>query len=69
MPPLTLGPGNKVYSQADGKQVQKVSEKLDEKLENNMNKRSSHFWPNMYNAFKLKCLLVSINLLGIPEND
>lgn len=61
--------GDKIYSQADGKQFWKVSQKrTEENLENVMNKIGSHFCHSMYNAFKLKCLLVSITLPGTPEN-
>lgn len=45
-----------------------AKKKTEENLENVMNKIGSHFCHSMYNAFKLKCLLVSITLPGTPEN-
>lgn len=48
---------------------QRSAKKIGENSENVMNKTGSHFCHSTYHEFKLKCLLISINLLGIPEND
>lgn len=42
--------------------------KIGDNLENVMKEIGSHFCHSMYNTFKFKCILVSINLLGITEN-